>query len=352
MLIKTFFMTMSFLYIKFLIVATVILFLYINRESNKLLKKEYKRGESRYTNYCIRPKILDTIPRYMPSLKMLYYAIWNKIFNLTYMKILVGIDNFWFKVLKSIKKIEIFKSLVYIILGLNKFIIKIFIEIFKFDSKSIEEYLFRTFKNPSDDRIIVKINNKWEINGSTQKIIKKIEELLERKMSHQNFDLLRPHLYLKMEVIRERLLEIDNEYLCYNAKFVHIKNKVQHSTFIGISKIDLSYQTDFSKSIKKNNYNEIPVVKKYKGTSKVSTLLPIKEEYMKPVDDPELKSCFKQVQGAILYGYEDKNVSIKFEEQIKEVRELSSEWENLLEEIGVGSIESKELLEEFFNDIL
>jgi hypothetical protein len=75
MLIKTFFMTISFLYIKLLIAASVILFIYINRESNKILKKEYKIKGARYRNYCIRPKILDAIPDYIPSLKMLYYAV-------------------------------------------------------------------------------------------------------------------------------------------------------------------------------------------------------------------------------------------------------------------------------------
>jgi hypothetical protein len=90
MLIKTFFMTISFLYIKLLITASVILFIYINRESNKILKKEYKIQEDRYRNYCIRPKILYTMPDYMPSLKMIYYAMWNKKFNLAYMKVFIG----------------------------------------------------------------------------------------------------------------------------------------------------------------------------------------------------------------------------------------------------------------------
>jgi hypothetical protein len=160
-LLKTFFMAASFMYIKLLIATSVVLLLYINWESNKILKKEYKIEEGRYRNYCIRPKILYTIPDYIPSLKMLYYAIWNKIFDLTYMKVFIGEDNFWFKIIKSFKKIEILKSLVYIILGINRFIVKIFIEILKFNSKSIEEYLFRNFKNPSDNRIIIKINNKW-----------------------------------------------------------------------------------------------------------------------------------------------------------------------------------------------
>lgn len=62
-----------------------------------------------------------------------------------------------------------FKSLIYLFLGFNRFIIKIFIEVFKFNNKSIEEHLFRNFNNPWDDRIIIKINNNWEINGSTQK---------------------------------------------------------------------------------------------------------------------------------------------------------------------------------------
>jgi hypothetical protein len=61
------------------------------------------------------------------------------------------------------------------------------------------------------------------------------------------------------------------------------------------------------------------------GKSKLSTLLPIKEEYMMPKEDPELRSCFKQVQGAIINGYDNKNISIRFEEQIRETEALSVE---------------------------
>ena len=351
-LIKTFFMTISFIYIKLLITASIVLFLYINRESNKILKKEYKIGEERYRNYCIRPKILYTIPDYIPSLKILYYAIWNKIFNLTYMKVFIGEDNFWFKIIKSFKKIEILKSLIYIILGVNRFIVKIFIEILKFNSKSIEEYLFRNFKNPSDNRIIIKINNKWQLNGSTQKIIGKIQIYLERKVSHQNFDLLKPHLYVKMEIIRQRLIQMDKEYLCYQAQFLHINNKIPHTTFIGISKEELSYQTDFKTAIKKNNYGKMPVINQYEGEKKLSTLLPIKGEYMRPLQDPKLEGCIKQIHGALINGYDDENISIKFQQQIKETEALSVEWTNLLEEIGVDSSISKELFKELLNDIL
>jgi len=105
-LLKTFFMAASFMYIKLLIATSVVLLLYINWESNKILKKEYKIEEGRYRNYCIRPKILDSMPRCMPSLKILYCSIWNKIFNLAYMKIFIGEDNFWFKILKSFKNIN------------------------------------------------------------------------------------------------------------------------------------------------------------------------------------------------------------------------------------------------------
>jgi hypothetical protein len=51
-------------------------------------------------------------------------------------------------------------------------------------------------------------------------------------------------------------------------------------------------------------------------------------------------------------GYDDKNISTKFEEQIKETEALSVEWTGLLEEIGVDSSISKELFKEFLNDIL
>jgi hypothetical protein len=152
-----------------------------------------------------------------------------------------------------------------------------------------------------------------------------VQTYLERKVSHQNFDLLKPHLYVKMEVIRQRLIQIDKEYLCYQAEFLHINNKIPHTTFIGISKKELAYQTSFQTAIKKDNYGEIPVINKYEGEKKLSTLLPIKEEYMKPLQDPKLEGCIKQIHGALMNGYDDKYISIKFEQQIKETEALSVE---------------------------
>jgi hypothetical protein len=148
---------------------------------------------------------------------------------------------------------------------------------------------------------------------------------LERKISHQNFDLLKPHLYFKMEIIRQRLVQMDKEYLCYQAQFLHIDNKIPHKTFIGISKEELAYQTSFRVAIKKDNYGKVPVINQYEGKSKTSTLLPIKEQYMRPVEDPKLERCTKQIQGALMNGYDDKNISTKFEEQIKETEALSVE---------------------------
>jgi hypothetical protein len=78
-------------------------------------------------------------------------------------------------------------------------------------------------------------------------------------------------------------------------------------------------------SHKKDNYGKTPIVNKYLGKSKLSTLLPIKEEYMIPKEDPELKSCFKQVQGVIINGYDNKKISIRFGEQIRETEALSVE---------------------------
>lgn len=140
--------------------------------------------------------------------------------------------------------------------------------------------------------------------------------------------------------------------MCYGGEFINIKNKIQHSTFIGISKNDLAYQTDFLKAIKKNDYGRTAVIRKYEGDDKAGILLPIKESDMKPLVDPELESCVKQMYGAGIHGYDHENVSIKFQEQIKEIKELSLEWQEFLEEIGVSSINSKELFEKLLNEII
>jgi len=73
---------------------------------------------------------------------------------------------------------------------------------------------------------------------------------------------------------------------------------------------------------------------------------------MKPLEDPWLERCTKQVHGALINGYNDENISTKFEQQIKETEALSIEWTNLLEEIGVDSSISKELFKELLDDIL
>ena len=73
---------------------------------------------------------------------------------------------------------------------------------------------------------------------------------------------------------------------------------------------------------------------------------------MMPKEDPKPESCYKQVQGAIIDGYDDENVSIRFKEQIRETETLSMEWTNFLEEIGIDSSQSQKLLQEFLDDIL
>ena len=73
---------------------------------------------------------------------------------------------------------------------------------------------------------------------------------------------------------------------------------------------------------------------------------------MKPLADPELESCAKQMYGAGTHGYDHENISIKFQEQIKEIKGLSIQWQQFLEEIGINSIHSKELFGKLLNKII
>jgi hypothetical protein len=62
------------------------------------------------------------------------------------------------------------------------------LEIIKYDEKCLDNYLFKICQNPLDDRIIMRINGVWIINGTNKKIVNQVYQYIIKNnlMSHNN----------------------------------------------------------------------------------------------------------------------------------------------------------------------
>lgn len=251
----------GFIYTTIKLISLILLILYylVNKESENILNKEkYDTKEWAY-NYCIRPKKLYIRPEHVPIGSMLYAIYWNKVFDLTYLKIILGRDKFWLKILKSIKFKEIFLNIFIIFSGVSRLMIKLIYETIKWKNKSLEDYLYEKSYNYLDDRLIIRINREWKVNGFIDNTLKSIEIILKNKnkMSTSNIELMLPRIYKILELYKKK---IDGEIISLIFKrgiFLDKRTKIVHPHILNICKNveKIGYITDYKKSEEKGDYS-------------------------------------------------------------------------------------------------
>lgn len=301
-------------------------------------QKSYNTGD-RETNFSFRPIMFDTTPDDVVIGTILYYAYYNSVFDLTYKKIALGRKNFWIKQI-SIKKT--LKSIFFWYVGISRLMLLLALKIIKYDEKGLENYLVKLFIKPMDDRLILKINNKWEINGKWELFWKTTNEKLLGLTSESNLEYIKPSL-LK---IYNKSLEINSESKTFLATFVNVKTKIPHNIFPEASKDSKiwAYQTDFQKAYNKDFYNKEPLIHKYDGIKKQSTLLEGRFDEFKQIRKEKITTVTNQFKGALDYGYNDEKLSEKYNDGINELRIIEIEINKLLDEIGIESNEIKKTI--------
>ena len=312
-------------YIKFISFLYVMIFITANYESNKILNKKFFNNGERYTNYSIRPKILSQTPKELQIGNILFIAYWNFVFNITYLKILYGK---WF-FLKNIKIKNIIERLFLMYFGISKLFIKLMIHIFKIYKKNnIEDYLLIFFLNPEDNRIILRINNKWVVNNGW-KILKEIIE--KNIIKDDNF-------LSKIEDIYHKIIKSNYTTTTYEASFTNPnKRQIIHNIYPEISKKkEISpYRTAYDIAYNNNFYKKSPIIKKFYGDNKESTLIPEKKINLIQKSEEITTFAGKIYKGAVYDGYDPTILSEKAIHSIKDFKEIDFELENILSEYGL-----------------
>lgn len=344
-MVKIILLSLTYFTIKLISFFYLCILILINEESKKILNKK--------ENICIRPKIISETSDKMPIGTILYNIYWNKVFNLTYMKIMIGQDKFWFKIIRSINFIKLFKSLILILFGISKFMIQLWYNIFNYKEESIELYLTKKFLNPIDDRLIIRINNEWKINGKNEKILEKWKNYLwsTRNYSHEHIESAQTILYLNLL----KWEKLTKECIWFNkiqkGMFKDIK-KIPHIYYPGLTKEGkIAYSTDYNKAKKFNNYNKETVIEKFDGEKKESILLQddISNFIAKGVVKEEPGN--KLIMGAIINGYNPDLINYNLNKKIKEFEDVYEDIKKLMISIGIdekhADIIAKEYIEEY-----
>lgn len=352
MVIKWLIISIAFFYIKVLSFLFFLYILLVNNESEKILKKKSYKLENRYTNYCFKPKTLDEVPNDLPIGTILYYIYWNNVFDLTYVKILHKKEKILNKILNKIFLKQILKSLLLVLIGLNRLLIKITINVLRYNDKKLEEYLLKNFIKSEDDRMLIKINNEWDLNG-LKSLIDGILRPSLKTIGDDKKDII---IKKAIEIVNEKKIqinEINHETLMYKATFKDIKTKIPHSVYIESTK-DLQkvgYETDYEKAISRGNYDCPVLINEFDGPKKITTLLSKNKEDFIMVEDPKLVSAMRQYKGALVRGYNVDLISEKYDKSIKTIGNNMIEIKTELLLIGIDDEIAEKIIVGIIDDI-
>jgi hypothetical protein len=348
MIIKIYLITIILIVIKLISLILIITLFFINKESENILKKK--------ENYCIRPIEFYMIPEDLPISTILYYAYWNKVFDLTYFKIFVGRKNLILKILKSIKIKNIIKYFFYFYFEISRIFVKILTEIVKYDNKkSIENYLFKKFSNPIDDRVIIKIGEDWLINGSIDLICYKIKcNLLNKNtMSSSNIEMIMPRIYKLTKDYYTNVSKDFGEQTLIKGLFKnritgmghwHAEDIIKNNEFIG-------YITDSKKAFEKDNYGKKLILKEIQ-LKKDSNMLMINKEEIELNSKKIEISSFPFIKSAVMKGYDEKEVGEWFIEEIETYKNAKEDIILNLKNEGISDYDAIEIEEMIVNNTI
>ena len=356
MIIKIFIITLVFLIIKSIIILILIILLLINKESEDILNCDKNDSDDRKGNYFFKPMNLFSTPDDLPIATILYYKYWNEVFNLTYFKIMIGRKNFWFKIFRKINLKTISKIIFYFFIGINKTFINITKEILNYEKKEkIEDFLFIKFINIIDDRLIIKINGEWVINGFINETTNKIKNvlLLKNNLSTSSINNAVPNIYGVIKKHNDRLLK---DFLKLKVEKGIFKNKMSKKMHEHILKINKNYEyigyiTDQKKADINENYGLNVMLEKIK-LEKRSKLLEISKNEVNMIGKIKLKNPFPFLESARNNDYDKSIISDNFIEQISNYEEMRIDLKNDLKEIIQDEWSLKEIDEIIFKELI
>lgn len=329
------FLAINFIKIISSIIFIIYLILWI--ESSYIInKKMFISKENVYEKAFYYPKIISELPDKMEICELIYIIHYNSVFNITYNRILKG--NLYF--LREFKIKNILRSIILFFFNISFLLINIVLILFKIkNTEEFVNFLYKKAHNAYDNRVIININNKWEINGGSINYWNNIRHLdIFKSMSKNSYDQFKDLITKTYDVVEQ--INNDSKFTQSTIKFIN-KNKssIPHKGHIGLIKNTnfIGYETDYNNALSKDNYGLRPVINKFIGNIKYSIELEISVNDVSQISKEKKVSLSAQSMGAIIYGHDSEIISRIFHEQIKD-------YENIIEELGSILKENNEFM--------
>lgn len=216
--------------------------------------------------------------------------------------------------------------------------VKLILQIFKINKeKSIEKYLFKYICNPTDNRIIVRIDNKWKINGGWEVFKKSLDKLITLKFNYSDNNKI-DKLYKEFKPVYNRMEELEKETRTYSAIFVDKKlPKTPHLVFPESTnrKDMLTYQTSYQAAFNNSFYGKKPLINEFDGINKKSTLIPKLDKELRQIKDETNESKLSLIIGAYFKGYDKNLISVEWNKDIEKVEIIHKEVVEILVELDL-----------------
>lgn len=322
----------AFLLVQFkLVIFVSLVFITITYiESNKILQTKplYIVEEKRYVTQWIYPQTISKIPDTMPLISIIFTFWHNIIFDITYNRIKYG-NFFW---IKNLNLKTMLSTLMYGLLGTSRLTIcfvKFFFKI-KTYADLIEE-IFKLCGRSTDTRLIYNENNTWRVNGKRRLIWNIIlENLTQNNVPEHNINAIKQKL-LNIKCDVDSIKNI--KYPHYEVTFIKKDNpKIQHTLLQGLTKNNLfgGLQTSFEKAQKFGFYNKQPLVYKYAGIKKESTLLYQDLSQIQIISEKKIDKIANIIAGAHINGYNETLVTAEFTDAIQQIAVFKDEINSIL----------------------
>jgi hypothetical protein len=263
----------------------------------------------------------------MPIGTSIYYWYWNTVFDLTYLKIMVNKKNFWIEIFKNIKISYIIKRLIFLYFDISYFLFKLIKEVFNNKENDLEMYLFSKFSNPIDDRMIIRFEEKWLINGTINEITQKTVNWLKNKknISTSNIDFLQTRIYIIAEKHHNVLVKkFDTEKKLKLSFFTNKRTKSPHWGVFDVSKNneEMGYLTDQKKAEEKFFYGEKDnvLIEKIEWEKK-TCLFNINKSEIKFKDSEKFIKEILLIKSADVNGYNERLLKEEIVEKIDTYRD-------------------------------
>lgn len=214
----------------------------------------------------------------------------------------------------------------------------------KLKNKKIADIVFIYTHRSLDERRLVKLGGKWTANG---------KDIIFKKALSLYFDNIPMtttkynELSVRMSKTFNHLDEIDKETYKFKAKFTKVgESKTLHDVYPESTKTGSSVglATDQTKAQINLNYGKAPLINKFQGEKKPTTLLAQDTRGIVQRSEEKLVSVKNQYTGALENGYNPDLISIKYQEAINGFDDIADVIGKSLQDLGLPKEHSVDIL--------